>query len=42
MKKYDASMIKVINIPKLQMLEDNKYCRIYNYCFNHPLFSKYF
>jgi hypothetical protein len=37
MKKYDASMIKVINIPQLQILEDNKCCRTYNYCFNNLL-----
>ncbi|MGB3639449.1 MAG: hypothetical protein WBA39_18015 [Rivularia sp. (in: cyanobacteria)] len=37
MKKYDASMIKVKNVPQLQILENNKCCRTYNYCFNHPL-----
>ena len=30
-------MIKVINIPQLQILENNKCCRTYNYCFNNPL-----
>ena len=37
MKKYDASMIKVVNVPQLQILEDNKCCRTYNYCFNNLL-----
>ena len=37
MKKYDASMIKVKNVPQLTTLEDNKCCRIYNYCFNSLL-----
>ncbi len=37
MKKYDASMIKFKNVPQLTILENNKCCRTYNYCFNNLL-----
>lgn len=35
--KYDASQIKLINIPPLEQLEDGKCCRTYVYCFTNPL-----
>jgi hypothetical protein len=37
MKKYDASQIKVRNIPQLEQLEDGKCCRTYVYRFTNPL-----
>ncbi|MDZ8135964.1 MAG: hypothetical protein RM049_11780 [Nostoc sp. DedQUE04] len=35
--KYDASQIKLINIPDLEQLEDGKCCRTYVYSFTTPL-----
>ncbi|MEH2141249.1 hypothetical protein [Nostoc sp.] len=35
--KYDASQIKLRNIPDLEQLEDGKCCRTYIYCFTNPL-----
>ncbi|MEA5600331.1 hypothetical protein [Nostoc sp. UHCC 0252] len=35
--KYDASQIKVKNIPDLEQLEHGKCCRTYVYCFTNPL-----
>ena len=37
MRKYDASMIKFKNVPQLPILENDKCCRIYHYCFNNLL-----
>lgn len=34
---YDASQIKLKNIPDLEQLEDGKCCRTYVYCFTNPL-----
>ncbi|MBG1258953.1 hypothetical protein [Nostoc commune] len=35
--KYDASQIKLKNIPDLEQLEDGKCCRTYIYCFTNAL-----
>ncbi|MGB3655871.1 MAG: hypothetical protein WBA41_32305 [Rivularia sp. (in: cyanobacteria)] len=40
MKKYDASMIKFKNVPQLTILENNKCCRVYHYCFNNILLEQ--
>ncbi|RCJ38778.1 hypothetical protein A6770_12810 [Nostoc minutum NIES-26] len=37
MRKYDASQIKVQNIPQLEQLEGGKCCRTYVYRFTNPL-----
>ncbi|MEH2094049.1 hypothetical protein [Nostoc sp.] len=37
MNKYDASQIKVRNIPPLEQLEDGKCCRTYIYRFTNSL-----
>ncbi|MFN6571133.1 hypothetical protein [Dendronalium sp. ChiSLP03b] len=37
MRKYDASQIKVRNIPQLEQLEDGKCCRTYVYRFTNRL-----
>ncbi|MBF2008879.1 hypothetical protein ACF3DV_21785 [Chlorogloeopsis fritschii PCC 9212] len=35
--KYDASQIRLINIPQLEQLEDGKCCRTYIYRFTNSL-----